>query len=384
MTGGLSELAFHTDRWLRGALLTGQAERSWELAQHAGALVGHIQAAQIVDEHTALLMGNLAAFHQAHGQYEAARELLELELEWLDRAGDPDPGLRAQAGVMLAQLVLLRQDSDAVPGILRYLGPVLRYLQGWEGPPGEQVSDLATVAAMIVQMQLRTGSDEGLVRLLEAFRDLAPGGPSSERTQVALELFAIQGLLQQSGGAERAEEAILTALSKVSEPWSAHVADLKRLLVEALARQDKWEQASSALTDFLPYAGPHTLHGQAVHHLVHSVGCESAWKWVLTGDVRVVSLLGRLLDETGVLEHPVFETAIDVARFTLLRVAHTGWKAMTEEGRLSHGDGADAAAHLQDVHRPARSRKCLGTDPCRAFIPIRRRGERDHPSVAAG
>ncbi|MGW8354333.1 hypothetical protein [Streptomyces wedmorensis] len=335
MTGGLSELAFHTDRWLRGALLTGQAERSWELAQHAGALVGHIQAAQIVDEHTALLMGNLAAFHQAHGQYEAARELLELELEWLDRAGDPDPGLRAQASVMLAQLVLLRQDSDAVPGLLRYLSPVLCYLQGLEGPPDEQVSELATAAAMIVQMQLRTGSDEGLVRLLEAFRDLAHGGPPSERTQAAMELFAIQELLQQSGGAERAEKAILTALSKVSEPWSAHAADLKRLLVEALARQDKWEQASSALTDFLPYAGPHTLHGQAVHHLVHNVGCECAWKWVLTGDVRAVSLLGRLLDETGVLEHPVFETAIDVARFTLLRVAHTGWRAMTEEGGSS-------------------------------------------------
>ncbi|MFD9444066.1 hypothetical protein ACFWBR_38450 [Streptomyces sp. NPDC060006] len=80
-------MACHTDRWLRGALLSGQAERTWELAQHATALVGHIRSTHTADGYTALLMGNLAAFHHAHGQYDAAHSLLELE--WLGRARAP-------------------------------------------------------------------------------------------------------------------------------------------------------------------------------------------------------------------------------------------------------------------------------------------------------
>lgn len=332
VAGGLSHVACHTDRWLRGALLTGQAERSWELAQHATALVGHIRATQTADGHTALLMGNLAAFHHAHGQYEAAHNLLELELEWLARADDPDEGLAAQTHVLLAHIIQLRKQAGASLAIAAHLHPVLAYLRQFDGPPPEPVANLATEASVILQTHLRDVTDDELAQLLRDFRTLADAQAPTETTQAARDLLAIQDLLEE-GDAERAEQAAVLALSRSTDPWSPATADLKRLLVEALVKQDKWEQADAALSDFLPYSGPHTLYGFAVHHLVHNVGCACAWKWVVQGEQRAVELLGRLLEDTGVAENPAFETSTDEARFILLQVVHDSWRAMTVSGQ---------------------------------------------------
>ncbi|MEV5385709.1 hypothetical protein [Streptomyces sp. NPDC052721] len=342
---GLSLLAFHTDRWLRGALLTGQAERSWELAQHATALVGRIRAAEVADGPTALLMGNLASFHLAHGQYDAAHRLLELELEWLRGAGEPDPGLAAQARTALAHLAQLRKQADSSSRVADYLQPVLSYLRGLGGVLPENVADVAAQASLILRMQLRTQPDPALQTLLEDFTSLAGTRLSTDTTRMAQDLLAIQALLG-AGEAERAELATRSALAELADPWTASAADLKRLLVEALVMQDKWEEASSAFDDFLPYASPHTLHGFAVHHLVHNVGCQCAWKWVTVGERRAVELLGRLLNETSINDNPAYETAIDEARFTLLRVVHSSWRVVNED--FDHADVLRMFAQLND------------------------------------
>ncbi|GGT87747.1 NB-ARC domain-containing protein [Streptomyces violascens] len=350
-TAALSALAFHTDRWLRGALLTGQAERTWELAQHATALVGHIRSAGTADTFTALLMGNLAAFHHAHGQYESAQRLLEQELEWLVQAGDPDEGMAAQARTSLAHLVHIRKQDGAAACIADYLGPVLGYLRRLDGHLHDNVSDLPGKASLILQMQLSRESDPRLEDLLKGYRDLADSLPSAEREQTVQDLLTIQDLIGQ-GEAERAEHAVTKALVGCADPWSSSTADLRRLLVEALALQDKWAEADAAFTDFVPYAGPHTLHGFAVHHLVHNVGCQSAWKWVLTGEQRAVQLLGRLLQETCIADNPAYETGTDEARFILLQAVHEGWRAIHE--------GADDADPLVLL---ARLRDKTFTDP---------------------
>ncbi|MEV5975074.1 hypothetical protein [Streptomyces sp. NPDC051921] len=328
-SAGLSELACHTDRWLRGALVTGQAERSWELAQHATVLVGHIRSAQVADEHTALLMGNLAAFHHAHGQYDAARGLLELELEWLSRAGEPDAGVTAQAHAMLAHLAHLCQDPDADEQIGSHLRAVLAFLRQLQGPVPEPVAGLASAASGILRMRLHTGESELLAQLQREFAALGDGQSATAEALEVEELLQIQDLLSR-GEAEQAEQALVPALSRIRDPWSPATADLKRLLVEAHAMQGNWEQANTALTEFLPYAGPHTLYGFALHHLVHNVGCEAAWQWVLAGEQRAVELLGRLFEETSVRDNPAFETATDEGRFILLQVVHDIWKAVRQ------------------------------------------------------
>ncbi|MER5724691.1 NB-ARC domain-containing protein [Streptomyces sp. NPDC002418] len=351
VAAALSVLAFHSDRWLRGALLTGQAERSWELAQHATALVGHIHSAGTADTFTALLMGNLAAFHHAHGQYESAQRLLELELEWLVQAGNPDEGMAAQARTSLAHLVQLRKQDGAAVRMTHYLGPVLAYLRRLDGRLHDNVADLPAQASLILQMQLRREADPGLEELLKGFRSLADGLPSPEREHTVQGLLAIQDLIRQ-GEAERAERAAAKALASCADPWASSTADFRRLLVEALVLQEKWDEADAAFTDFLPYAGPHTLHGFAVHHLVHNVGCQGAWKWVLTGEQHAVQLLGRLLKETCITENPAYETGTDEARFILLQAVYDGWRAVHE--------GAKEAAPLRLL---ARLRDKTFTDP---------------------
>ncbi|MFB7633946.1 NB-ARC domain-containing protein [Streptomyces sp. NPDC056149] len=325
---GLPPVASHTDRWLCGAMQTGQAERAWELAQHAAALVRHIETGKVADQYTSLLMGNLAAFYRAHGQYDAAQNLLELELEWLRRAGDPDRSLAAQAHAVLAHIAQLRQHADVAERITAHLRPVLAYLQQLDSPLTQAVADLATEASLILQTQLRIDQDGALAELLRDFRAVADSLPPTDTSQAVKDLTDIQDLLS-SGAADRAEQVIRAALAKSPHPWAATTADLQRLLVEAFVMQDRWDEANAALTDFLPYAGPRTLHGFAVHHLVHNVGCQCAWKWVLTGEQQAVELLGRLLDETGIRENPALQTPTDHARFLLLQVVHGGWQAVS-------------------------------------------------------
>ncbi|CUW25474.1 ATP-binding protein [Streptomyces reticuli] len=321
----LPQAAGHTNRWLLGAIETGQADRAWELSQHATALVRHIEDADVADLHTCLLMGNLAAFHLAHGQYETARQLLEQESVRLARAGDPDPGVTAQVESLLAHIAQLRQPADAADRIADRADRVLTYLLAQPTPLTPAAVDLATSTALVVQTQLRMAHHPRLAALLEMFTSVTDAAPDTEKSQAARDLMHISELLSE-GESERAEHSATVALA-ATRPWTVSASELRRLLIEAYVRQDKWQEADAALTDFLPCTGPHSLHGFSVHHLVHNAGGASAWQWVTTGDPRAVAFLGRLLEETGIDESPALETATDHARFLLLRVVHGMWRA---------------------------------------------------------
>lgn len=343
---GLPLVASHTERWLRGAIQTGQAERAWELAQHAATLVRHIETAQVADEYTSLLIGNLAAFHGTHGQYNAVQYLLELELEWLRRAGNPDESLAAQAHSGLARIAQLRQHPDTAERLTTHLRPVLNFLKQRTSASVEAVAALAVDASLVLQSQLRIGPDDTLEALLQGFRDVADALPPNEATQTAKDLTEIEHQIS-NGAADRAERVVATALAERPYPWAATTANLKHLLIEALVMQDKWEEANAALTEFLPYVGPRTLFGSTVNQLVHNVGCACAWKWVLTGEQQAVELLGRLLDETGIRENPALGASTDRARFLLLDVTHSSWRTIRENSQ----DQAvlDLMSQLQDM-----------------------------------
>jgi hypothetical protein len=339
-------MACHTDRWLRGAIETGQAERAWELAQHASALIRHIEATQTADTYTSALMGNLAGLYLVNGRYKSAQELLERELEWLHIAGDPDEGLAAQTHSVLARIAQVRQRPDVVEQIIHHLRPVLAYLQQLTSPPTPPVANLAIEAAVILQNQLRIAASGPLDALLRDFWKITESLPSSETSYMIKDLAAVQELLSD-GAADRAEQIVAMALARSTDPWSHTTVDLKRMLVEALVTQHKWPEADAALTQFLPYTGPRTLYGFSVHHLVHNVGCACAWQWVTIGEPQAIELLGRLLNETAIRENPAIETPTDQARFLLLDLVYTGWKAMSKNSRDS--DFLDLMAQLNDA-----------------------------------
>ncbi|MFI9175507.1 hypothetical protein [Streptomyces lincolnensis] len=325
----LPQAAGHTNQWLLGAIETGQAERSWELAQHATALVWHIEEAGVADLHTCLLMGNLAAFHLAHGQYEVAQGLLERELVRLDQAGDPDPGVTAQVETLLAHVAQLRRPAGATSQIIDRLSRVLSRLRAAPTPNAPYQVDLAASALLVLQNQLRREHHEELATLLRGFSDMAAAAPDTEKYQVMRDLTNISELLSD-GEAERAEQAAAAAIA-ASPPWTVSTVELKRLLIEALVGQGKWQEADAALTEFLPHAGARTLHQFSVYHLVHNAGIVSAWEWVTKGDQRAVEFLGRLLEETGIDQVPAPESPTDQARLLLLRVVHGMWQSVRAE-----------------------------------------------------
>ncbi|MFJ7988501.1 hypothetical protein [Streptomyces sp. NPDC096351] len=341
----LPQVAAHTDKWLLGAIETGEAERSWELAQHVTALVGHVEDAGIADLHTCLLMGNLAAFHLSHGRYETAQRLLEEELVRLEQAGRPDDGVAAQVDVLLAHIVQLREPVDAADLIEERLDRVLSYLLALPVPLDPHAVDLAANAVLVLQTQLHAAPHDGLAQLLQGFVPVTDTAPGTEVTRALRDLTDISDLLS-AGEDELAEQAASAALAAVSEPWTKSAAELRRLLVESLVQQEKWQAADAALTDFLPYCGPRTLHGFSVQHLVHNAGLAAAWKWVTTGNERAVAFLGRLLEETGVDENPAPEVPTDQARLVLLRVVHGMWRAFSTDSVSSAP--MDLMRHLTD------------------------------------
>ncbi|PVC82362.1 NB-ARC domain-containing protein [Streptomyces sp. CS014] len=341
----LPQVAAHTNQWLLGAIEAGEAERSWELAQHVTALIGHVEDVGIADLQTCLLMGNLAAFHLAHGQYETAQQLLERELVRLEQAGHPDLSVTAQVEILLAHIVQLREPVDAADQIEERLGRVLSHFLALPTPLDPRLIDLAANAVLVLQTQLRLASHDGLSRLLQRFVSVTDAAPGTATTQALRDLTDISELLS-AGEAQRAEQAASAAISTMSEPWTKSTAELKRLLIEALVQQEKWQDAHAALTDFLPYSGPHTLHSFSVRNLVHNVGLAGAWKWVTSGNQQAVEFLGRLLEETSFDENPAPEIPTDHARFVLLRLVHGMWRSFSTDSAASAP--MDLMKHLTD------------------------------------
>jgi hypothetical protein len=338
----LPTLAIHTTGWLREAMHTRQTQQAWLLAVHAATLVGHVQAADLADLPTALLMSQLAGLHHAHGDYAAARELAQLELRWLQRAGQPHGLAGAEAHFLLAHLGQLTRTVDDAVSHLQALLAILRKLAAH---PTDAVSLLANQALLIVEMLSLDRQDKELAALLRQFDQLArqlPGTRLSQRTRALVE---IQRQIS-AGQADRAEEAITAALADSRGPGEDIDADLRRLRIDALAAQEKWPQADAALDEFLPYSGPLTLDAFSVHHLVHDVGVVCAFYWIARGEESAVRLLGRLLLETGIQENPALETRTDQARFLLLRAVYIGWRAVN--GLAPHGEFLELLGQLTD------------------------------------
>ncbi|WNI14075.1 hypothetical protein [Actinacidiphila sp. ITFR-21] len=341
----LPQAAAHTDVWLVQALRTGQAERSWLLAQHAAVLVGHLTTAGLAHNAAANLMGNLAAFHYGHGQYEQAHGLLEQELACLSGCENPDEGLAAQARIILAQLDQMHDLPNARDRIASHLAAVLPYLTKLADRNPDMAAVLATESLLILQTSTKThtltGSEtaqapgaapagRGWYDLLDAFTALVGALPATAESREMTGVFGISRLLSQ-GRPEQAELAAADALAAVTHTWTATAAELRRLLLEALVAQDKWEQAEAELERFLPFAGPRSLYRFSVQRLVHNAGTACALRFVLTGSEQAAHLLGRLLDDTGSDHLTTAANAPEHAQILLLHTVHALWQVFASE-----------------------------------------------------
>lgn len=325
----LSRSAFHTARWLGAALDSDDGDRAWEVAQHAAVLVGHIQDKAVKDNHTAVLIGNLAGFEHIQGQTGGALRLLHLELAWLEELAEPNELLIAQTRISLAQLYT-REESPAAPEqALTLLPPLIDYIdRARHEDAGERATAfLATQVRLLLHNLTDQHPDDPRLRsLLDAFTAVTDQLPKTQAVAELVEADRIARLFDDGDvrGVEHAARDLLHGSGR-----SFKAAEVQRHLVEALVYQHRWQEAEAEFEKFLVYTGPRSLFRSSVQDFVHNVGLACGLAWLHFVSEQAAALLHRVLAECGI-EH--FEAALpdhERARFALLKAVDAAARSDT-------------------------------------------------------
>ncbi|WP_419667584.1 NB-ARC domain-containing protein [Streptomyces sp. 2-1] len=317
----LSHSAFHTARWLSAAMDSDDGDRAWEVAQHAAALVRHIQDKAVKNNDTALLIGNLAGFEHIQGQIDGAFRLLHLELDWLEEMAEPNELLIAQTRISLTQMYARQDSIHAADQALALLPPLVDYIDRLRNDDaGESAAALLATKVRLVLQNLtdQHPDDRRLQTLLDAFTALTVQLPQTPAVTELIEADRIARLFDD-GDIQGAENAARSLLHVPQEAHSFQAAEVQRHLIEALVYQHRWQEAEAEFEKFLAYTGPRSLYRSSVQDFVHNVGLACALTWIQFTDDQAAALLRRVLAECGV-EH--LDAALrdhERARFTLLK-----------------------------------------------------------------
>ncbi|KUM75417.1 ATP-binding protein [Streptomyces griseorubiginosus] len=317
----LSRCAFHTDRWLYVSVEVGHADRSWELAQHAAALAAHARRRDVKDNHTAVLLGNLAGFKKLQGEVREAIELLRLELAWLDEIEAANELLQTQARIQLAHAHQIAELPGESNQAVKLLTPVLNYIERIyrdESARNAAAVLTAEAAAILEELLRRHAHDENLVRLYRAFTALSGRLPMPSKVTEMAQARNVGRLFEQ-GNAEAAERAAREALASYGGIWTGNSAEVQRFLIEALAAQRRWQEAEAEFESFLAHTGPRSLHRFSEQMLVHNVGLACALAWVVAEDEAAAALLNRIVSEIDVDALAKQVPLIEHTRYTLLK-----------------------------------------------------------------
>ncbi|GGZ01611.1 hypothetical protein GCM10010385_59000 [Streptomyces geysiriensis] len=246
-TEALSRCAFHTDRWLCVSLEVGHGDRSWELAQHAAALAAHARRRDVKDNHTAVLLGNLAGFKKLQGDIQEAIDLLKLELAWLDEIEAPNLGLQAQARVQLAhsyQIAELPGEADQAAELLRHLLDYVGRIRNETSTQNAAAVLSAQAIAILENLLRRHPQDERLAHLNQTFTALSNVLPKPA-TVTEMSQARHVGCLIEAGRTTEAERAAREALAAGGDNLAGHSVEMLRVLIEALATEMRWQEAEA-------------------------------------------------------------------------------------------------------------------------------------------
>ncbi|WP_158101531.1 NB-ARC domain-containing protein [Streptomyces bobili] len=293
----LSQAAFHAERWLREALDHGVGLRAHELSIHAGELAHHARTLNVRSNHTALLLGNLGSFHHSRGNEKLSFELFNLELDWLGKIADANELLCIQTRISLATLLLnnpsLAQRQEDSP--LTHLAPVLDYVQLLAQENQSSAAFLAAECAFTLQQAILVGCEvPAISKLADDFVELLNRLPETPASRSITVSFEVGRLI----GEQRAGEAVVLAKDELTN-WkkavTAPIVELRRLLVEALVLDQKWDEAAEEFQELAPLFGKHTIHHTSAFLMVHNVGLHCAMHWGIFGAAEALALLAEVM-----------------------------------------------------------------------------------------
>ncbi|MFG2011911.1 hypothetical protein ACGFNF_22900 [Micromonospora sp. NPDC048868] len=327
----MDKLAFYVDLWLEAAMHNGEADRVHVIAPHAEVLAGHLRRLGVATNNAAIMIGNLASFHHAQGNLSEAQDLLQSELALFDLIEEPNELLLQQTRIYLATILIERRGGDrrATLDAVRLLEPVVPYLHSLSLDPETQDSASFLCGQVIEGLLGRNGCDQQVAApLLNVLEDLASRLPrhslisGREAARYANELI-------QSGDVEEAESICREHLGQEGGGAGNLYLELRRLLVEAVLRQDRWQEARVELDALVARMGDVPLYREAVGMTLHNLGLQAALQMFMSShkEARQFFLYVMSLPQLDVARTAAPDDA--AWRFAVLDLAH----ALAKGGR---------------------------------------------------
>ncbi|MBT0774307.1 ATP-binding protein [Kineosporia sp. J2-2] len=324
----LGSLARQVDRWLSAALDLNRLERAEILSTHARVLVHHLFDRGLNHEWIACLYGNLAAAYRRRGQSDMAELLLKFELILLGKLQPPNRFLIAQTQVQLIDILLhtpsahsLTYDEAALK-----LNETLQY--------AEESSQDASAGSIYLAFAVRDMLERPLAQkfvpsVLSALKT---------RSQSILERFESTPLIDTMMASQKAEEFLRDgdfrqaelscreALASRSLVGATEI-DTHSSLIQALAGQEKWAEASIAFSELRSLYGEACAYPWIVEEYFSNLGLE-IFEPIMRGQAGPLDLLAEVLAWPPVQERRTNSTmnfCTRVGLFTALHKAKTGY-----------------------------------------------------------
>jgi len=295
----LTRAAFHATRWLGSGMGHDESEWTWQVAQHASELVVNIRRLNVRNGETAALLGNLAGFYFSTGRSRDAVDLLELELRWLNEIEGARGLLTTQTRITLATVHAAEQTSATAAILSEQLGgEVYTYVKDLVLENSMLAADLAAQAYALLSIQLELTPNEPAIRSIHGlFGRLVDGLPTTLVAEITLAISTINRLIQTGRPAD-AEQSARALLGRSESSRVATVMEIRRLLIEALTAQRKWDAAMTELDAFSRHVVPNSLHHFSIRMLIHNAGFTATLNWLFV-DESAGQFLGRLLQKCG-------------------------------------------------------------------------------------
>ncbi|MFG1715468.1 hypothetical protein [Micromonospora sp. NPDC049203] len=279
----LDTVAFYVDLWLEAAMHNGEAGRVHVIAPHAEILAGHLRRLGVATNSAAVMLGNLASFHHAQGNLTDAQGLLEAELSLFDLIDEPNELILQQTRIYLATVLLHRagRDSRKTMQAVKLIEPVVPYLYSISLDPDSQQAASFLCSQAVSAFLSGDGCDRQLAApLLSTLEDLASRLPSHDIVSAREAALRANDLIQSN---HFKEAELLCRNSLVHEGAGAGnlYLELRRLLIEAILRQDRWQEARTELDALVALMGDMPLYREAVGMALHNLGLQAATRMLM-------------------------------------------------------------------------------------------------------
>ena len=340
------QLANHVERWHTEAAELNLLHRAAVLFSHANALAQHLVSVGIGSERIALLFGNLAGAYRVRDEAAAAESLLRLEIDVLRQTSQPNELLIVQAELTLVEFAahdISKAPIDAAR-LIAYLEHTLMFaMRIAEHSRDAAVRLLYQASKLLDTPRLLALTDARLHRIKDACNDLLAGlGPSAYTA--ALDAASAANEALSSAEPDRAEHLCRTTLDQEMLTGQPELF-VRRLLIESIAAQHRWSDATTEFEHLRAAFGPSAMHHDVVADLVHNVGMYCALFMLSATDDAATDLLTAIITWS----------AVDVAQYYVTDEYRARIRLLTAIKDLAHEDRESAEEFLHS-YSPAELR----------------------------